>query len=99
MSFKQHLQTLGQAIDDHLGEPATWSGVTGVVQVHDERADDTARFGATEVVLDSRVIRVRQALVPAPTHGDEIFLIDGQELLTVSGDPMLDADGFWTCTV
>lgn len=99
MSFKQHLQILGEAVDAHLGEPATWSGIEGVVRVHDERADDTARFGDTDVILDTRVVRVRRVLVPTPAHGDTVTLLDSGEVLTVSGDPVLDEEGYWACTV
>lgn len=99
MSFKQHLTGLCDALDAHLGEPATWWGIEGVVRVHDERADDTARFGETELVLNTRVIRVRQSLVPAPAHGDVVTLLDSAEVLTVSGDPILDEEGYWACTV
>lgn len=97
--FKDHLAGLGAAIDQHLGEDATWTGIAGTVRVHDEAADDTVRYGGNDVIVSTRVIRVRRTWVPAPKDGDELVLLGTAETLRVTGDPILDEEGFWACTV
>ncbi len=99
MGFNADLADMAASIDEELGEPATWSGVDDEVRVHDDLADGDVAFGRSDVVLTRRVILVHRAQVPQPKEGDAVVLLESAATLYVRGDPVLDRDGYWTCTV
>lgn len=99
MGFSADLADMVTSIDAELGDPATWSGIDGVVQVHPTDEDDIARFGGGEVAMRSRSLGVHRSLVPEPAAGDIVTLTETGEALEVCGAPMIDRDGYWLCTV
>lgn len=99
MGFNTDLADMASSIDEELGEPATWSDVAGEVRVHDDQADGDVAFGRSDVVLRRRIILVHRAHVPQPVAGNQIVLLESGAVLFVQGDPTLDRDGYWTCTV
>jgi len=99
VGFNADLADMAASIDEELGEPATWSGVPGEVRVHDDQADGDVAFGRTDVVLSRRVILVHRDQVAQPKEGDVVMLLESGATLNVRGDPTVDRDGYWTCTV
>jgi hypothetical protein len=89
-----------------LGEDATWSGAPGTVRVNRREADESVRTDYSELVGPGRTIKVRKSEVPAPSIGNEVQILDADGnpvaddgLFEVSGEPMLDRRGVWTCPV
>lgn len=103
MSIRDLLEGLGQAVDVHLGETATWTpsaggGALQGVPVQVEELDETAgAFGGRDgPILRSVVLQVRRAHVPDP-RVDDVVELDAGDRFVVTADPLMDRDGFWTC--
>jgi len=101
MSFNADLADMAASIDAELGEPASWTGVSGEVRVHFEAEDEMFGFGAGQVVSRGRMLRVHRLQVSEPSAGDLCVLSESAEMLRViaNSTPRLDRDGYWACEV
>lgn len=101
MGFNTDLADMAATIDQELGEPATWSGVAGEVQVHFEAEDEVFGFGEGRAVGRSRRLMVHRSHVTEPAPGNLCTLVESGEILRVIADstPLLDRDGYWACEV
>ena len=99
MDFSDHLASLVRAVDDHLGESALWGDRTNPVRVHPREQDESASYGRSDLLMRTRTVEVHESQVPRPGNGDRIVMLRTGEVLVVTGDPMRDLDGYWTCTV
>ena len=99
MDFSDHLASLVRAVDDHLGESAIWGDGTNPVRVHPREQDESASYGRSDLLMRTRTVEVHESQVPRPGNGDSIVMLRTAEVLVVTGDPVRDLDGYWTCTV
>lgn len=105
MSFAKAAARLQEAVFGRLGEDAAWEGVAGTVRVRRIEADDQVDFERGAVVATGRSIRVRRFEVPSPREGQIVQVLDEagaavpEGRLAVSGEPVLDRKGIWTCAV
>ena len=59
--------------------------------------DAVSRFGGASIVQATNGLQLLRGDVPAPQAGDQIVI--GQEVLTITGEPMLDDERVsWNCT-
>jgi hypothetical protein len=103
VSIRELLEGLGQAVDAHLGETATWTpaggapALTDVPVEIDERDEAAPAFGGRDgAILRSVIVQVRAVHVPTPGRDDVVALAAGDRFL-ITADPLIDRDGFWTC--
>lgn len=104
MSFAESVARQQDAVFRTLGEDADWEGV-GTVRVRRREADEELRFDRGAIVETGRTIRVRKSEVPSPTQGQVVQILDAagdpvaDATFVVTGEPMLDRKGVWTCPV
>jgi hypothetical protein len=103
MSIRELLEGLGQAVDAHLGETATWTPAGGGAPLTevpveiDERDEAAPAFGGRDgAILRSVIVQVRAVRVSAPARDDVVELEAGGRFV-ITADPLIDRDGFWTC--
>jgi len=105
MSFLEAQARLQAAVFERLGEDAIWSGIADPVRVRRREDDEELRLDRGSIVATGRLIKVRQIEVATPTAGDTVQVLDEDgspisgALYTVTGEPMLDRKGVWTCQV
>lgn len=105
MSFPQALERQQTAIFERLGVFAQWQGIDDPVLVRRREADEQLRFDRSTVIEEGATIKVRQVEVAQPAIGDQVQILDDDgnavtgALFAVTGEPMLDRRGVWTCPV
>lgn len=103
MGFNALLADLTSAVDEHLGDPATWIvGATGSnepVRVHLIVDDETQRFGEGAVLMASRAVQIHQRWGIKPEAYEYFIMDENNETFRCHGDATLDAEGFWTIAI
>lgn len=101
MSFRNLLTGMAEAIDDHLGDAALWTGDEGdlPVHVHLIERDEVTNFGQGDVVIATRLIQIHKRWGVTPAAYATVSLVETGETFTTQGEPFLDGEGFWNITV
>lgn len=106
-NFSDNLPALDDAVFDHLGDPASWAGLEGTVQIILAEPDEVAQFGqSSSVIVPTRILQVRRSEVAAPIKGDIVcpgrmeaaVFVPGARSLKIIARPQLDEVGtVWRC--
>lgn len=105
MSFLEAQARLQAAVFLRLGNDATWTGAADPVRVRWREADEDLRLDRGTLVVTGRLIKVRRSEIANPAAGDEVQILDDDgnpisgAAFVVTGEPMLDRKGVWTCQV
>lgn len=110
MNFSDHIAGLDEAVFEHLGDPAQWAGIEGLVRIIYQQGDEIVSFGTqAQTVLEKRLVHVRKSEVADPRAGDRARpgrqtsggeFIAGLVTIVVVGEPTLDQFGsVWLCEV
>lgn len=99
MSFAERVERQQEVVFRTFGEDAHWDGAADAVRVRLTAQDDVVGFGdGGQAVVFVTVIKVRKSEVAAPKKGERCVTIKGRRF-TVSGTPIIDRKGVWSCPV
>ena len=97
VSFVQARANAVDRIFERMGEAATWSGISGFVQVILREGDEVAGTDDPGFVLSTHFVRVRRSEVAAPAGGDTVQPGESGGTYLIVGAPRIDRKGVWIC--
>lgn len=99
MSFAERVERQQEVVFRTFGEDARWNDGADSVRVRLTARDDVVGFGdGGQAIVFVTVIRVRKSEVAEPKKEDRCVTIKGRGF-TISGVPIIDRKGVWTCPV